>query len=179
MKHENYRYTEDGILLVRKMETGHVPGMDLMPGCRERWYRCSDRDPDRQYLKMVLGGWFGLHKFMEGSVIQGIFYALTCGCFGVFYVCDLLSILCGTYCYRQVTYVDGGQGIQRKMQKIYYAPLEHRKSAAFLLLPAAVILILAVCFLYQPVGKLMTGWIASAVSGRVTMETADRLMRLL
>ncbi len=178
-KKENYRYTEDGVLLVRKTESGRTGGIEAMLENRELWYRCSNIDPDSQYLKVVLGGWFGLHKFLECSWLQGIFYLLTCGCFGVFYLCDLFALFCGNYFYKEVTYTDDGQGIERRMQKVYYAPLENRKRAVWLALLAVGILIVAICFVYQPIGNGMIRWITDTVSGQVTEETADKLLHLI
>ncbi len=178
-KKENYRYTEDGVLLVRKTESGRTGNFSSLFYDRELWFRCSEKDPDRQYLQMVLGGWFGLHKFMEGSFLQGLGYLLTCGCFGVFYLCDLFAILCGNYFYRKVTYVNVGPEVERSMQKIYYRPLEHKKRA-FVLLPVAVgILVLAVWLIYLPVGKLLIGLLAMAASGQITTETAEWLWGLI
>ncbi|MBR4060659.1 MAG: TM2 domain-containing protein [Lachnospiraceae bacterium] len=121
---------------------------------------------------MVLGGWFGLHKFMEGNWIRGLGYLLTCGCFGVFYLYDLFSMVCGNYCFKKVSYVEKDGEVERKMQKIYYEPLMHRKRAVFLFLLAVVILVLVVRFVYQPIGNGLVGWLAAAVSGNVTEGTA-------
>ena len=178
-KKENYRYTDDGVLLVRKIESGRTSGIGAMLENRELWYRCCEKDPDSQYLKVVLSGWFGFHKFLEGSWLQGIFYLLTCGCFGVFYFCDLLALFCGNYFYKEVTYMDEGQGIERRMQKIYYVPLENRKRAVWLTLLAVGILIVAICFVYQPIGNGLIGWITDTVSGQVTEETADKILQLI
>ena len=178
-KKENYRYTEDGVLLVRKTDSGRTGGIGAMLENRELWYRCSEIDADSQYLKVVLGGWVGLHKFLEGSWLQGIFYLLTCGCFGVFYLCDLLALFCGNYFYKEVTYKDEGQGIERRMQKIYYAPLENRKMAIWLALLAVGILIVAICFVYQPIGNGLIEWLADTLSGQVTEETADQLLKFI
>ena len=123
-KKENYRYTEDGVLLVRKTESGRTGNFGSLFYDRELWFRCSEKDPDRQYLQMVLGGWFGLHKFLEKKYWQGIFYLLTCGCFGVFYLYDLFAMFVGDYSYKAVTYVEEDEGLKRIMQKIYYKPLE-------------------------------------------------------
>lgn len=176
---EDYKYTEDGELLVRKPEQGQAGALGLLPESRELWFQCSEKNPDRQYMQMVLGGWFGLHKFLEGSFLQGIGYLLTCGCFGVFCFCDLLAILCGNYFYKKVTYINVGSEVERSMQKIYYGPLEHKKRD-WALLPVAVgILVLAVRLVYLPIGKLLIGLLAMAVSGQITAETAEWLLGLI
>lgn len=178
-KKENYRYTEDGVLLVRKTEAGRTGNFGSLFYDRELWFRCSEKDPDRQYLQMVLGGWFGLHKFMEGSFLQGLGYLLTCGCFGVFYLCDLIAFLCGSYFYRKVTYANVGPEVERRMQKVYYGPLKHKKRAFALLSVAGGILVLAVWFIYLPIGKLLIGLLAMAASGQITAETAELLWKVI
>ena len=178
-KKEDYRYTEDGVLLVRKQEQGQAGAFGLLPEYRELWFQCSEKNPDQQYLQMVLGGWFGLHKFLEGSLLQGLGYLLTCGCFGVFYLSDLLSMVCGNYCVKKVSYVDKDGEVERRIQKIYYGQLQYKKRAAFLFLLAVAMLVLAAWFVYQPIGNRLIGWLAAAVSGQVTDGTAEQLQRLI
>ena len=168
----DYKYTEDGVLLVRKQEQGKAGALGLLPESREFWFQCSEKNPDRQYLQMVLGGWFGLHKFMEGNWFQGLGYLLTCGCFGVFYLYDLFSMVCGNYCVKKVSYVDKDGEIERKMQKIYFGPLQHRKRAMFLFLLAVVILVHSVWVVYKPNGNRLIGWLATVVPENVTEGTA-------
>jgi len=166
-KKECYRYTEDGVLLVRKQEQGQAGAFGLLPEFRELWFQCSDKNPDRQYLQMVLGGWFGLHKFMEGNWLQGMGYLLTCGCFGVFYLYDLFSMVCGNYCVKKVSYVDKDGEVERRIQKIYDRPLQHRKRAILLIPVAVVVLVLAVCLVYRPIGETLIHWLADVVSTQV------------
>lgn len=151
-----YRYSEDGMLLVRKGAVSAWGGLCTMHSSREMWYLCSKKDPDRYFRRMVLSGWFGWHRFREGAWVSGIFYLLTCGCFGVFYLSDLFSMLSGDYCYREVAYVQGEGGIERQMRRIYYRPLEDRGRGLFFLLVAVVILAVAVRFLYLPVMGLLS-----------------------
>lgn len=164
---EDYKYTEDGVLLVRKQEQGKAGAFGLLPESSEIWFQCSEKNPDRHYLQMVLGGWFGLHKFLEGSLLQGIGYLLTCGCFGVFYLSDLLSMVCGNYCVKKVSYVDKDGEVEQRVQKIYYGPLQYRKRAILLLPVAVVVLVVAVCLVYKPVGEAVIHWLANVVSTQV------------
>ena len=53
---EDYKYTEDGVLLVRKQEQGKAGAFGLLLESRELWFQCSEKNPDRQYVQMVLGG---------------------------------------------------------------------------------------------------------------------------
>ena len=162
---EDYKYTEDGVLLVRKQEQGKAGAFGLLSESRELWFQGSERNPDRQYVQMVLGGWFGLHKFLEGSLLQGIGYLLTCGCFGVFYLSDLLSMVCGNYCVKKVSYVDKDREVERRIQKIYYRSLQHKKRAILLFPVAVVVLIVALCLMYMPIGEIAIHWMADVVVG--------------
>ena len=179
VREEKYRYTEDGILLVRKQETVRVGVYDTGPIGRGLWYRCSGDDPDCHYRRMVLFGWFGWHRFRERSFGAGMFYLLTCGCFGVFYLYDLVSMLTGSYSYREISYREGEAGLERHKSKIYYGPMEDRKKGLLLLPLAAVILAAAVLFLYQPVGRMMLQWSMDALADKVTEENLSGLLRLV
>ena len=153
---EKYRYAEDGVFLVRKNEAFVWGGLGTMHPDREMWYLCSNEDPDRYFRRMALLGWFGWHRFREGAWVSGIFYLLTCGCFGVFYLSDLLSMLSGKYFYREITYVQGEDRIGRRMRKIYYRPLEDRGRGLLFLVAAVLVLVVAVCFIYLPMIGLLS-----------------------
>lgn len=43
----------------------------------------------------IFGGWFGLHKFIEGKWKMGILYFLTVGIFGFGWIYDIIKILIG------------------------------------------------------------------------------------
>ena len=70
-------------------------------------------------------------------------------------------------------------GIERRMQKIYYAPLEDKKRAWLLLLLALVILVLVVCFVYQPIGSGLIEWMTNLVSEQITEKTADQILQMI
>ena len=164
---EDYKYTEDGVLLVRKHEQGKAGALGLLPESRELWFQCSEKNSDWQYLQMVLGGWFGLHKFLEGSLLQGIGYFLSCGCFGVFYLSDLFSMVCGNYCFKKVSYVDEDVQVEQRVQKIYYGPLQYRKRAILLLPVVVVVMVVAVYLVYKPIGEAVIYWLADVVAKQV------------
>lgn len=178
-KTENYRHGPDGTLLVKKLEPLRIGGFDTMLSGREVWFPCSLEDPDRQYRKMVLGGWFGYHKFQEKRWLAGLFYLLTCGCFGVFYLYDLTAMLSGSYFYKRVTYEQGENGIERRMHKIYYGPMEDRKRGLLLLIVAVVLVGAAIFFLYRPLGNVLIAWLSEVISGSVTEEEIGRLLWIM
>ena len=158
---EKYRVISDGITLVKKMESYEFGGISTMLGNREVWYRCSEKEPEKQFLTMVLGGWFGLHKFLD---------LLTCGCFGVFYLYDLFAMFVGDYSYKAIPYVEEDEGLKRTMKKIYYKPLEDKKKSFLLLLLAMGILFLAILLIYQPVGTFILEGVLSEVIDTVIQQ---------
>lgn len=175
-QNEKYRRTEDGTLLVRKPASGWHMGMTEEESSKEMWYQCSEKPADRQFVWTVLGGWFGLHKFQEGKPLQGIFYLLTCGCYGVFYLCDLFAMLCGDYSFKKVMYTDEGEGVERKMHRVYYGPMENKRMAAGLFIFSLALLPVLVHFIYQPVGQSLLAWLAAAGSDRVTQESVGQFI---
>ncbi len=42
------------------------------------------------FIACLLGGWFGLHKFIEKKTGLGILYLLTCGLFGIGWIIDCI-----------------------------------------------------------------------------------------
>lgn len=96
----------------------------------KRKYKLSEMNSDIMYLKTVAGGWFGWHRFKEGDWLNGIFYALTCGIFGVGYISDLLLMLMGRRSYIDINIdVDSTGKKEYQKTKIYYAELENKKIA--------------------------------------------------
>ena len=98
--------------------------------------------------------------------MQGLFYLLTCGCFGVFYLCDLISMLCGTYCYWETEYLEREGNLERRRKKIYYGPMQHRRRGVCLLLAGGLIVLAAVSFIYQPIGKAFFSWMGTMAAER-------------
>lgn len=127
---------------------------------------------DQHFFMVVLFGWFGLHKFKEGKIGWGIWYAVTCGCSGILYLWDLYRLYKGTYCYTKVVYVGEGQNTERKEEVIYYGPLEDAEKAKRLLIAALVILFLAINLIYRTIGKILAAWFVWMVLGHM----AERLM---
>lgn len=168
MKREDYRRMEDGTLLVRKVEDVRLGHFPVSFGVRELWFPCLMVDADRQYLLMVLGGWFGLHKFQEKRYFYGLFYLLTCGCFGVFYFWDLVEMLCGNYKVIQVSYGMEKGVLERKRKRCYYAPIRKKKRAVFLLGFAFFLTVILVQFLYRPVGTLVISTVAEFIANNVS-----------
>lgn len=169
-KDEKYRITRDGVMLVRKSEGVCFGEMSTVLGNREVWYRCSEKEPMKQYITMALGGWFGLHKFLEKKYWQGLFYLLTCGCFGVFYLYDLLLMVVGDYSYKAVSYTEEDEGVKRTMQRIYYRPLEDKKKCLLWFVMALGILFLAIFLIYQPVGTFVLEGVLSEVIDMVLQQ---------
>lgn len=52
-----------------------------------------NNDKKRELIIVVCGGWFGLHKFMQGNVKMGIIYLFTFGLLGIGWIIDIIKVL--------------------------------------------------------------------------------------
>lgn len=134
----------------------------------EEYCPIAEDDPFIFLIITFIGGLFGIHKFMTGEWGKGIFYLLTCGGFGVFYCCDVLSILLGTYSIRQIEYEEAEGKITKKVIRIYLAKIDRKKLfygiAMFVL--SVVIAIGAYSKVYIPaLGKLGTKMVINVEEG--------------
>lgn len=170
MREDCYRKAEDGTLLVKKYVKRQIGTLSMPFGEQELWFPCLSDDPDKRFLTMFFGGWFGYHRFQEKRYLYGLFYFLTCGCFGVFYLFDLLEMLWGNYGIHQISYEYEQESLVRKKKRYYYAPLKQPRRAIVLLVIAFFLTLLLVQFIYRPVGttvlNALSEWIANSVSRR-------------
>lgn len=179
MREENFRMDEDGKRYVKRVEPVHMGILPITMSYREFWFPCSDRDSDAQYLKTVLFGWFGYHRFGEGKWLIGLFYLCTCGCFGVFYLYDLLEMILGNYWYTKVTYEEGEEGIVRQKRKFYYAPLQKKRRAFLLLMMAVLLCLFLIYFLYGPLIQRVLTLCATIIDqGTIGDSIRDSLFHL-
>ena len=140
----SYIYYPDGSVKVKKyvakgFDTG---GVFLFP--------CSDENPDKKFWLTVLGGWCGIHKFMERKWLQGILCLLTCGVGGVFYLFDLLSMLMGNYSYEDVHYTMENNAVKRSSQKYYMRPVSNKLKCFGGILLAVLITVIVSVVVYRP-----------------------------
>ena len=47
-----------------------------------------------KFIICLLGGWFGLHKFVEKKTGMGVLYLFTFGLFGIGWLIDCVVLLC-------------------------------------------------------------------------------------
>ena len=103
-------------------------------------YKLSDKNADRVFILTVLGGWFGLHRYQEGDILNGLFYSLTCGIFGVGNVMDLLLMLMGRRSYIEVNVNDHIPGaLMFTKSKIYYDKISDKKKGLLGMIIAVII----------------------------------------
>ncbi len=108
---------------------------------RDAYYPVAEDDPKRFLYVTLFLGIFGGHKFMAGEYGKGILYLLTCGGFGVFYVCDVLNILTENYCITQVNYMEEPDGgLVRRKLRIYLDGVRMSLGRKGLVLGLAIIL---------------------------------------
>lgn len=49
----------------------------------------------KEFLVCLIGGLFGIHKFLEGNIKMGVIYLFTGGLFGIGWIIDLVRIVTG------------------------------------------------------------------------------------
>jgi hypothetical protein len=159
MKNEPYRDGDyeiypDGSMRVRRLtNSGSFGGFG---STQTHSYPCAEEDGKTTFWVTLLGGWFGLHKFRAHKWGTGILYLLTCGMCGVFWVCDVLALLTGSYSNKVVEYSRGQSGtITRTISKVYARPIKDKRF--WLGIPASIFAaILLVSFVYRPTYNLVS-----------------------
>ena len=172
---ENTREDEEGTVYVQKHESYKYIG--LIKG--KKWYRCSDENPNKIFFITLLGGWFGLHKFREGKIKTGLFYLLTCGGCGVFYVMDLIDMITGSRCYDEVTYEEKDGKLERNKEKVYYQKLSNPMIALLLTPIALIISVVILNTLYKAAFDLIMQLLMSLSTRNLSSENAEETMNML
>ena len=150
-REDKYLVDEDGGMRVRKVNCRRIGGYETFMPEREYEYPCMDMDGDRLFLITLAGGWFGLHKFVTGRVLQGIGYAVSGGFGGVFYVLDLVEMLLGNYAHEEVSFAFADEGSVMKKSKRYYNRPVKRRIWGWIGVAAAVVLaVVVVSRMYVP-----------------------------
>ena len=150
-KGEKYFVDDEGVMRVRKVNCRRIRGYETFMPDREYAYPCMDMDGDRLFLLTLVGGWFGLHKFMTGKFLQGVGYAISGGLGGVFYVLDLVAMLLGSYVHEVISFEAEGHGsVVRKSVRYYNRPVVHRALGWFGVAAAVGIAVVVVRWVYVP-----------------------------
>ena len=151
-----YRIYPDGSMEIKRIVTESVAGVSTFIEKGEVYYPCMDTDGDQFFLLTLLGGLIGLHKYKTGNYLKGIFYTLTFGCCGVFYILDLIAIIIGGYNYRMIQ-KDASSGIVQYQRKCFYSrPVRNKKRAILLTIIASVLTVILVKFVYLAALKNLT-----------------------
>lgn len=173
-----YRIYPDGRMEVKRTVTQSVAGISTFMETGTVYYPCMDVEGDKFFLLTFLGGWLGVHKFKTGNYLKGLFYALTCGCCGVFYVLDLLSILFGGYNYSMIS-CDRSRGtVEFQKKKFYSRPLKNKKRAILLTIAAVAVVFLLVNFIYIPALENVNVFVANVLSETKFADELANTMQL-
>ncbi len=160
------KYDADGNKYIKRS----VKKMFNMYAVNDEWYPVASDDPKQFFIMSVLGGWFGIHKFKSKDYTQGLFYLLTCGGFGIFYVFDILQMVTGSYYVIQKSIESDESSISEQYVKrrIYLDKLDNKIFAIGGLLISVVIAYIAYKFLFCNVlnhlGLSVTNMISDSVN---------------
>lgn len=173
---KTHRVYPDGHMEVKRTTTQSIAGVSTFLETGESYFPCMDMDGDKFFLLAFLGGWFGLHKFKTGNYLQGLFYLLTCGCCGVFYVFDLIYMLIGGYNYSIVT-ADRSRGtVDFQKQRFYARPISHQLAALGMIAVAIAISYFLVTHVYMSMLMHVNTSISAMLS---ETDFANKLLNLL
>lgn len=175
----NTKQDEDGTVYVKKYEKVKYLGFIK----EKKWYRCADVDPNKVFILTMLGGWFGAHKFREGKIWSGIFYLLTCGGCGVFYIFDLIEMITGSRSYEEISYEIYNNKVERNKELVYYKKISRNK-LAWIAVPIAVLasfLLINTLYkeLYYIFIQILNNLIPSDVSEGVVEEKIKTLNKII
>lgn len=161
-----YRIDEEGQEWILKDSSVHIKGIDTGFIGEKKWFRLSDRDPEKMFLITILGGFIGLHKIAVGNIASFLVYLLTCGGFGMLTALDVLQFLTGSAGYTQVDYTEDENGdLSREKSKFFYKPLKHKWLAVAGACLSLIITLIAARYIYMPVmGGIMNVLAGSAAN---------------
>lgn len=153
IKKGNYTYYNDGRITVKKIAKGLDSWKKPWESYTEQKtydFPCSDEEGEKTFLRTLMGGWFGLHKFKDKKFLQGLLYLISCGGCCMFYFIDVIAVMTGNYFTTSNHYFRGDYGkVQRVQSKVYNRPIKNKK--LFLLFPIMIILTLCLLkYVYVP-----------------------------
>ncbi len=147
-KHDEERIGPDGQRYVLRYESAKLGPLDLGVSVRQRWFPLVEADTDRLGLCAALGGWFGLHRFLMGETVTGVWYLITCGCAGVLPAVDILQYITGTMSVMQDCYVETGEVFTGDRERVYLTRPRHPRLLLLCIPAALAVSYLVLRFLY-------------------------------
>ena len=171
-----YRYNSDGSIEVKKYISEKIGFIDTLTPEKEVYMPCMDMDGDDFFRLTLFGGIIGLHQYKTGHYFKGLFYTLTLGCCGIFWILDLIMILTGSYKYTRIekTSVNGVNTLQRK---IYFnRPLKNKKFALISIPLACVAAFLVIYFGYIPFLQWITEVFAETAGNSENSEATKDIL---
>ncbi|MCR5093011.1 MAG: TM2 domain-containing protein [Lachnospiraceae bacterium] len=128
----------DGSLYVRRYSPVMLGNLDTGLAGKKQWYPVADDDTDTLVSMAAFGGWFGLHRFAQGEIAEGILYLITCGCVGILPALDIVQYLTGSMFIHRVEYMDDGELTRVRTRLFLKKPVN--KAWAIACIPIAVII---------------------------------------
>ncbi len=80
-----YKFSDNILGLLRALDNLPTPTLEALS-------HHEFKDPNSFLLYSILGGWFGLDRFLQGQVGLGILKLITCGGFYIWWLIDMCTI---------------------------------------------------------------------------------------
>lgn len=172
---DKYRVTADGELEIKRDVQERVGPVKLFISGHSAYFPCMELDGDTFFKLALFGGIIGLHHYKTGHILKGIFYTLTFGCCGVFYILDLVQILTGTFNYKST--VPGADG-QYQRVRYFSRPVSNKKFAIPAIFAAIIFAFAAVYFCYIPLMQFITASVSDLLAQTQWAKNAGAQMGL-
>ena len=175
----NKRIDADGTVYVKKYVSKRIGDVDtgLIAG-EAQWIPVADIDTDKLILKAAFGGFFGLHKFAMGNILQGVIYFLTAGCCGVLPFFDILSFLTGSAVYKVADYNDGDKLTKEETSYIIPKP-KHKGLAIICAFISLAIGYLMMKYVYINIAQIVISLLSSGVQNMSSEQQGNIIDKAL
>lgn len=159
-----YKINPDGSMETKRDVQERIGPFKSFISGHSAYFPCMDVDGDTFFLIALFGGLFGLHHYKTGHIFRGLFYTLTFGCCGVFYILDLIQIATGTFNYKSVVpSCDDKNKYQRV--RFFCRPMQNKKFALITIPIAVVVSALIIYFCYIPLLQIVTAAVSDLLAG--------------
>lgn len=129
----------------------------------EVYYPVATDSPIMFFYMALFGGCFGIHKFRTGEILKGLFYLLTCGGFGIFYILDIIQICTGCYYINRIEYSEDAS--KRYKTRLYLDSLHNVKMSVLGIISSFLIAFVLYSLIYTNLFVTISSFLSGTVNG--------------